>query len=223
MDSTGTPSLDELLAQIEKQTGVDESGMSSQGTPNTSRPVSKGMEVIDVFESSLVGQSSNRTSPSPLHTESKTGVKQLSRSMIGGGATTNESYGGATGLSMRQQRLPKLSYRMLGSIAAMLVMVLGLGSAVFLTQQSQDIRQYASDPSRQEIPQELRQYMADGEQVPSPDSQQELPQQKPAVMQPQQEDANLAWYKQPLVIVGLALVISALLVVGVFLHWLFAA
>lgn len=46
-------------------------------------------------------------------------------------------------LTERQRALPKLSLKMLGGVAAVFVLMLGLGSATFLSQQNQDLRQQA--------------------------------------------------------------------------------
>lgn len=46
-------------------------------------------------------------------------------------------------LTERQRSLPKLSLKMLGGIAVMFVLTLGLGSVTFLSQQNQDLRQQA--------------------------------------------------------------------------------
>lgn len=46
-------------------------------------------------------------------------------------------------LTDRQKSLPKISYRMLGSVVAILLLVFGVGSATVLTQESQDIRNQA--------------------------------------------------------------------------------
>ncbi len=48
-------------------------------------------------------------------------------------------------LNERQKKLPTLSLRMIGSIAAMFVMIAGVGAATTLSQQSQDVRNQAYD------------------------------------------------------------------------------
>lgn len=50
-------------------------------------------------------------------------------------------------LSARQRSLPRLPLAMYGAIAAVMFLVVGLGSTVLLSQQSQDIRQQAYEGS----------------------------------------------------------------------------
>lgn len=48
-------------------------------------------------------------------------------------------------LTPRQRALPKLSFQMLGGVVAIMILMVGVGSATLLTQQGQDIRQQASE------------------------------------------------------------------------------
>jgi hypothetical protein len=50
-------------------------------------------------------------------------------------------------LTPQQRALPKISAQMLGGIVAVMVLFAGVGAATMLTQQSQDIRQQASEGS----------------------------------------------------------------------------
>lgn len=61
----------------------------------------------------------------------------------------------ASGLTERQRRLPKLDFRMVGGVMAILLLIVGVGTATVLTGQSQDIRQFASEarPTVTPIPQ----------------------------------------------------------------------
>jgi hypothetical protein len=60
----------------------------------------------------------------------------------------------ASGLTERQRRLPKIDFRMVGGVLAMLLLIIGVGTATVLTGQSQEIRQRAAEvrPSITPIP-----------------------------------------------------------------------
>ncbi len=49
----------------------------------------------------------------------------------------------ASGLTERQRRLPKIDFRMVGGVLAVLVLIIGIGSATILTGESQELRQRA--------------------------------------------------------------------------------
>lgn len=217
----GNPSLDDLLAEIEKE-AASELSVESAGGDELAKPVSAGMGEVAVHE-----EVPAPASPSPLKFDSQgSAIPQITRQYLGGGTVVSDNMQ-IPGLTPRQQALPKLSFRMLGSIAAMLVLVVGLGSAVVLTQRPQDIRQYASDQSNQQLDPELQQYMSDDSAAPTTMDQADqdigsapaegnaLAMMNQAVSQP--------WWQNPVVIAAAAVVISAFLILAVFLHWLFAA
>lgn len=52
----------------------------------------------------------------------------------------------SSGLSERQRKLPKIDYRMVGGLVAVLLLIVGVGSATLLTQESQELRQRAYQP-----------------------------------------------------------------------------
>ena len=217
------PSLDDLLKQIEEESA---SGLSinSSGGEELPPKVSAGMKEVAVHE-----DAPTPASPSPLNMDMGSNeIPQITRQFIGGGAVVSDNVQ-VPGLTARQKALPKLSFRMLGTLAAMLVLVAGLGSAVVLTQQSQDVRQYAYDPAAKTDP-NLQQYMADesvtGDQAAMPDKTGD---QMPEVAQDTTSQTAVTlpvttniWWQNPLLIAGAAVVLSALLILAVFLHWLFA-
>lgn len=226
------PSLDELLKQIEQE-AADELNVASLGGDEVEVKVSAGMDAMNVHE-----EVARPASPSPLNVDFQaSSIPQITRQYLGGGAVVSDNVQ-MPGLTPRQKALPKLSFRMLGSIAAILVLVIGLGSAISLTQQSQDVRQYAYDPNTRVDP-ELQQYVADGETVEQPqvvtegtgeetpgqemvDTNQAVGEKAVASADEVQVPTMTPWWQQPIVIAGAALVISALLILVVFLHWLFA-
>lgn len=229
MSDQDYPSLDELLAEIERQTSLDNSLLHSAGTSTHSQSspeLSAGMQAIAALESSLVGSTDrNKSSPSPVDVSPASGVVQLGREMIGGGAPRQEQFGSVAlenQATQRQRRLPKLSYRMLGSIAAMLVLAGGLGTALLLTQQNQDIRQYASDPQRQEVPSELQPFQTE-EQASSDSSLEDVSREEESSSTNETiNQESVRWYRQPVVVAVAAAVASVFILLLVFLHWLFA-
>lgn len=227
--ANGSPSLDDILKQIEMDAGLQ---INSQGGDGNQSPISAGMTEVSAHESRPA-----TPSPSPLQLDAATtGIPQISRQYLGGGAVVSDNVQ-VPGLSARQKGLPKLSYRMLGSLAAVFVLVIGLGSAVLLTQQPQDVRQYAFDPAARLDP-ELQQYVAQGsgEEVEVPGETT----QRPAVPDttdttdtsttaetyvqaaPDPATTTRPWWQNPLVLAGVSVVVSAGLILAVFLHWLFA-
>jgi hypothetical protein len=211
-----SPTLDDLLKQIEAENSQE---MSLDEPDYSPRQVSAGLEDIAVHE-----VSPQTSSPSPLSMDMPGGgVPQLSRQFIGGGNTVNEQmiHPSSEGLDARQRALPKLSYRMLGSIVAALVLTVGLSSAVYLSQQPQDVRQYAADPSARIDP-EIEQFRADTTEQAGDEVMQEGDDIAARTSTAQGVPTSQPWWQSPVLIAGTAILVSALLILAVFLHWLFA-
>lgn len=107
------PSLDDILADIQRQSTPDPE-ITSAGGNSVPHAYSAGMADI-----------SAHIAPQPASTEHP------------------ETEIWESNLSPRQRLLPKIDMRMIGGIVAVMVMALGIGSATILTQRSQDIRQQA--------------------------------------------------------------------------------
>lgn len=207
------PSLDDLLKQIEQET-VDLPIDSSGGGPVVVK-ASSGMKEVSVHEEELP-----TASPSPLNIDiNASGIPQLSRQYIGAGPVVSDNMQMPDGEARRQSSMPKLSYRMLGSLAAVLVLVAGLGTALVLSQQPQDLRQYASDVPAQ-IYSELEPYLADGQTAQ--EFVRERSDSRSETLAMATQPIKTIWWQNPLIIAGAAVLISGLLITLVFLHWLFA-
>lgn len=206
-------SLDDLLKQIEEET-MDVK-IESTGGESVIPKTSSGMKEIGVHEEEMP-----TASPSPLNVDiNASSIPQISRHYLGTGPVVSDNMQQPGGESSRQSSLPKLSYRMLGSLAAVLVLVAGLGTALVLSQQPQDLRQYASEQSGRIDP-ELEPYLADGKTVQDLGSEQTGETSEAVVMDNQPN--KYIWWQSPLIIAGAAVLISGLLITLVFLHWLFA-
>jgi hypothetical protein len=200
-------SLDELLREIENE--------SSVSTPEL-RPNSAGLDNLPEYEAE---KSSSNSSPF-LVPEMIGQVPQLTRDMIGGGAEVSENGISVQGLSARQRALPKISLHMVGSILAVFVLMIGLGSSVLLSQQPQDVRQQAYEGQGVE---------QTGE-VAAPNELNETSQEaaRDSVASEMIADSSSSsqaqpFWQQPIFIAGIAIVVSMGLLLVAFLHWLFAA
>ncbi len=247
------PSLDDILKEIERDS-LNEVSMNDPVTGYIPSAESKsaGMQEVAVHE-----EHQTQSSPSVMAEDFRAdSIPQITRQFLGGGTVMNETSpvpGLPTGLTARQKALPKLSFRMLGSLAAMFVLVIGLGSAVMLSQKPQDIRQYAYDPETRVDP-ALEPYLnkqaetveteslpadptelADettSEEMPADEAlTNEVPDDSQAVSEPVANQAESlpaevpntsVWWQNPAWVAGGALILSAILILGVFLHWLFA-
>ncbi len=121
--------------------------------------------------------------------------------------TAAEVLFGTAPLTKRQRALPKLNLaQTAGGLVAVLFLVMGVGSATYLTQQSQDVRQQASDGR-------LVQYQAVLNEV----SQQQAVDtvQWEAQAQQEKEQSQRMLFGSVLILVGVALLVGAL-------FWLFA-
>lgn len=220
------PSLDDILKEIERDSMSDAAAI---GSLVNDEPRSAGMSDVTVHE-----QPPKVSSPSPMAEDFRAdSIPQITRQFLGGGSVMSEqssSPGQPAGLSPRQKALPKLSYRMLGSLAAMFILVVGLGSAVMLSQTPQDIRQYAYDPNAKVDP-ALEPYLnkqaaSDDEiEAPADTAADELasdPSTDKQAVDVQMPVQPAPWWQDPLLIAGAAVIISGILILAVFLHWLFA-
>lgn len=63
------------------------------------------------------------------------------------GSETEQNDMWQSNLTPRQRSLPKISSKMLGGLVAVMVLMVGVGAATVLTQNSQDLRQQASEGS----------------------------------------------------------------------------
>ena len=220
------PSLDDVLKEIERDSLND---ASSVGLSIQDEPHSAGMREIAVHEEKQISASPS-VMPEDFRSDS---IPQITRQFLGGGAVMNQqnSTRSSSGLTPRQKALPKLSYRMLGSLAAMFILVIGLGSAVMLSQTPQDIRQYAYDPNAR-VDESLEPYLNkqtdtteaqmpedEGTQIDAPT---EMPgEQASDTIAPLGPPSTPIW-KNPIVVAGAAVIMSGVLILFVFLHWLFA-
>lgn len=109
-------------------------------------------------------------------------------------------------LSKRQKKLPRINLTQMVGMVAVLFLVVGVGSATYLTQQSQDVRQQASDGRLAQYNDVLTQL---GEQNAVDMAEQEAMAQQEAVK------------SQRMLIGGVLILIAVLLLVSV-LYWLFA-
>lgn len=197
-------SLDDLLREIEAEQG---------GSLPPAETDSAGLENLPTYESE-----SHRPNSSPFLVPEMIGqVPQLTREMVGGGTVVSEQAITPQALSARQRALPKISLHMVGSVLAMLVLMIGLGSSVLLSQRTQDVRQQAYE-GQGVVEQQTG-------NVPA-----ELEGTSETTVETQGESVALAlteiappWWQQPIVIAGLAVVVSAALLLAAFFHWLFAA
>lgn len=192
-------SLDDILREIEAE----------QGLPVPARdPVSEG--AADLLAHSSPAPSRNS---SPFLVPEMIGqVPQLTREMVGGGRAVSEQALVSEGLSARQQRLPKISLHMVGSVLAVFVLMIGLGSSVLLSQQQQDVRQQAFEGEMQVV--------EDGSTVSMEESEQSDSVQPAATAQAMVEPTP--WWQSPYVIAGAAVILSGVLLLAAFFHWLFA-
>jgi len=194
-------SLDDILREIEAE----------QGLPVPERaPVSQG--AADIFAHSTQAPSRNS---SPFIVPEMIGqVPQLTRDMVGGGRVVGEQALVPEGLTPRQQRLPKISLHMVGSVLAIFVLMIGLGSSVLLSQRQQDVRQQAYEGEMQMVEESDQDALESGAETGLSDSALEAAAQVVT--------DSLPWWQQPLVIAGAAVVLSGVLLLAAFFHWLFA-
>jgi len=243
------PSLDDILKEIEQESQreieaelgkwqaeekkeVSQQSLTSSGTRQDLKPPSAGMADVSAHE---IKQ--DDASPSPLsHDVNLSGIPQLSRQMLAGSAVVSErASSGQVGSTAFRRNLPKLSYRMLGSIAAVLVLTVGLASAIWLSSQPQDLRQYAYEETATEpavIGQPISSGGADASQTAGDSdtvageivSDPNKPGQIAYVTQPEagQLRDSKVWWRNPWIVAGATIVVSGLLLLIVFLHWLFA-
>jgi hypothetical protein len=115
-------------------------------------------------------------------------------------------FGTANPLSKRQQALPKIRLSQMAGLVAVLFLVVGLGSATLLSQQSQDVRQQASDGRLAQYNDVLTQL---GEKNATDIAEQEAIAEKEAV-------------KSQRMFIGSAIILMAVLLLAGVLFWLFA-
>lgn len=202
-------SLDQLLREIEAKTSVDEeyiANITKVSRPVRARPVAALSETNSEITDSGVGQLARQELP------------PLSNSSV-----------------YRQARLPRLSARFVGGLVATLVLVTGLGTALVLQGQEQDIRQYATTPERQEIPTDLEVYQpqsinsggrqTDNQLVTKPTGKTEQTDQTGQKQLASRWDNLKTKLSQNIstpLIVGGAIIIASLIWLLIFFHWLFA-
>lgn len=116
MNQTTRPSLDDLLNEI-KHESSNFPEISSAGGTGFPKATSAGMAHISAHLSPVA-------TPAPDERADATEVWESQ-------------------MSARQRALPKLDLRMVGGIVAVMLLTLGIGSATYLAQQSQDLRQQA--------------------------------------------------------------------------------
>jgi len=217
-------SLDDLLREIETEQGGD--------STSPTQAHSAGLEDLSPHETPPVQPNS-----SPFLVPEMIGnVPQLTREMVGGGNVVSEQALAPESLSERQRRLPKISIHMVGSVLAVLVLVFGLGSSVLLSQQKQDVRQQAyegtlsveereragENAAEESTAEETTEQISEetSETSESIDETQAISQEEPAGQPASQPAAP--WWQHPVAIAGGAVLLSAVLLLGVFFHWLFA-
>jgi hypothetical protein len=125
-----TSSLDDILREIED-------------TPTAGGPVqSAGMgQVAD----HLTLEEGGRTSPMQWANQDRSSVTST---LVGGGMTLSKQMDTSDALSVQQRRLPRINLSLFGSVVAVMVMMVGVGTATYLSQQKQDLRQQAYQGNR---------------------------------------------------------------------------
>lgn len=201
-------SLDELLREIESEQG--------KASPEL-RPNSAGLDTLPEYEAE---KSTPNSSPF-LVPEMIGQVPQLTREMIGGGAEVTEHGVAAPSLSARQRALPKISLHMVGSVLAVFVLMIGLGSSVLLSQRSQDVRQQAYEGQGVEQGSEAPGVIEQDAAVQAPAENTDSIASETSVNSSSSSAPQLFW-QQPIFIAGVAIVLSAALLLAAFFHWLFA-
>lgn len=109
-------------------------------------------------------------------------------------------------LSQRQRALPKIDLTKMAGIVTVLFLVVGLGSATYLSQQEQDVRQQASDGR-------MAQYQNVVAQLNEQNVQDEALEQ--AIAEQEKEQSQRMFFGGVLILIGVLLLVSVL-------FWLFA-
>ncbi len=126
-----TPSsLDTVLREIEGDS-TPYPRMDSAGAAGWETPLSAGTDNLDV-------QLTPRLPAAPVPASLPTAGPEPSEPSV-----TDTAHLLSSSLSERQRRLPKIDLRLVSGLVAILLLVVGVGSATVLTQQSQEIRQRA--------------------------------------------------------------------------------
>lgn len=197
-------SLDDILREIE----AEQQAPSKELNPN-----SAGLENLPLYEAEKrTVNSSPYTAPDMIGQ-----VPQLTREMVGGGSVVSEQALTPQSLTARQRALPKISLHMVGSIVAIMVLMVGLGSSVLLSQRSQDVRQQAYEGQVQQ------QTVESSSEGSASKSETLIVERGEGVDAPVPGSSSAAaWWQRPVVIAGAAIVLSAALLLAAFFHWLFA-
>lgn len=162
MPSVATPSLDDVLAEIEQKMAQGEKPLQPV-TP----PAAPSLQVESPLQSSLTGLLTANTpleavkpSDAPLQGESVTAAvatppAPLQLSEANDSPTFEEHARALTqsNLTERQKALPKLELsKMVGAVLMAIVLTVAVSSSVYVTQQSQDLRQQAYEGSEIVLP-----------------------------------------------------------------------
>lgn len=130
-DSRSPVTLDDVMAEIQRTSSlplepVIPSSVVGEGSGAglTPVPTTQANVVMDTLSLSASAQTVGNVAPTQAMN-----------------STAQQLWG--SNLSPRQRRLPKIPYQMLGGFVAMLIFALGLGSATYLTSQTQDLRNQA--------------------------------------------------------------------------------
>lgn len=126
-------SLDDVIKEIQRES-TPFPKMESAGAAGGPTPVSAGVSDLDTHLAA-------RPDAAPLMLSGEPAV--ASRQEINAADTAHLL---SSGLSERQRRLPKLDYRMVGGLVAVLLLIVGVSTATILTQESQELRQRAFQP-----------------------------------------------------------------------------
>lgn len=131
-----SPSLDDLLQEIERDS-IAVPPLNSAGVVGSAAPMAPSVGMQDISAHLTIDTGG------PIAAAMPGGAGGVGEVGASGAAGTAGQDLWETNLTERQRSLPKLSLSMLGGIAAVFVLMLGLGSVTFLSQQNQDLRQQA--------------------------------------------------------------------------------
>lgn len=146
-------SLDDVIKEIQRES-TPFPRMESAGAAGVATPVSAGVSGLETHLAA-------RPDAAPLMLAGEpAGVAARQETNAADTAHLLSS-----GLSERQRKLPKIDYRMVGGLVAVLLLIVGVGSATLLTQESQELRQRAYQPVATVTP--IPQFQASPTPVPA--------------------------------------------------------
>jgi hypothetical protein len=179
-------SLDEVMAEIHRSSAQQLIEEIRQPTGNSA---------VDALTARMLAEAA--AGPPPRDPEGELMTQQATEILFGMGSKP---------LSQRQKALPRIDLSKIAGMVAVLFLVVGVGSATYLTQQGQDVRQQASDGRLAQYNDVLTQL---NEQSEAEKAEQEVITQQEAAA------------SQRALIGGVMILVAVLMLVSV-LFWLFA-